>query len=255
MRSVLALRALAALLPVAALSPTPRTVSRRAALCTGALCAGALSERATAATQTDAYGFIVNKPERSGLQNKFFENVRILLQDSSDALQYGGELAPGGPPSVVPGLQLIPIMQMQATLKQQLPLVERPAEWPGLLEVVTSGPFATLEFKKIFNAYADNIYYNSDSSEANLYLLGGATPSTSQTRQYLLRNEALKWMDEYADELRYQMKQSDATRETEVAREYLENALKTFDEYLKLAPQRDLEIARAAVYKEPLKAS
>jgi len=244
-----------AALPACALSHgRTATVSRRAALCTGAL-AGLWCERAVAATQTDAYGFIVDKPERSGLQNKFFENVRILLQDSSDALQYGGELAPGGPPSVVPGLQLIPIMQMQATLKQQLPLVERPAEWPSLLEVVTTGPFATLEFKKIFNAYADNIYYALDSSEANLYLLGGATPSTSQTRQYLLRNEALKWMDEYADELRYQMKQSDATRETEVAREYLENALKIFDEYLKLAPPRDLEIARAAVYKEPLKAS
>ena len=32
--------------------------------------------------------------------------------------------------------------------------------------------------------YADNIYYASDTAEANVYLLGGATPSTSQTTQY-----------------------------------------------------------------------
>ena len=50
-------------------------------------------------------------------------------------------------------------------------------------------PFATTEFKRIFNAYADNIYYSSGSEEANAYLLGGATPSTRQTTQYLLRNE------------------------------------------------------------------
>lgn len=77
-----------------------------------------------------------------------------MLQDSSDALKYDGELAPGGPPSLIPGLQLIPIVQMQAVLQQQQKLVDNPEKWPQLLEVVTTGSFATLEFKKIFNAYA-----------------------------------------------------------------------------------------------------
>lgn len=70
---------------------------------------------------------------------------------------YGGELAPGGPPSVVPGLQLIPIVQMQGVLQKMLPVVETPSEWPAILDTITSGPFATLEFKKIFNAYAGSL--------------------------------------------------------------------------------------------------
>merc|ERR1712039_687207 len=97
---------------------------------------------------------------------------------------------------------------------QQLQLVDRPSEWPRLLQVVTSAPFTTLEFKKVFNAYSDNIYYSSSSAEANVYLLGGATPSTSQTTQYLLRNEALKQLGEYVDELRYQLNQDVSMRET-----------------------------------------
>mmetsp|Transcript_36620 Transcript_36620/g.91179 ORF Transcript_36620/g.91179 Transcript_36620/m.91179 type:complete len:168 (-) Transcript_36620:172-675(-) len=162
---------------------------------------------------------------------------------------YGGELAPGGPPSAVPGLQLIPIVQMQGVLQKMLPVVETPSEWPAILDTITSGPFATLEFKKIFNAYADNIYYASGSTEANAYLLGGATPSTKQTTQYLLRNEALKQLSELADEIRYQLKQEPAKQETDVALEYLQNAVKVFDEYLALAPQNDLNIARAATSK------
>ena len=97
----------------------------------------------------------------------------------------------------------------------------------------------------------DNIYYESGSEEANAYLLGGATPSSSQTRQYLLRNEALKWVAEVVDELKYQKTLADpAKRETEVASEYLDNLLKIFREYLKLAPEEELKLARAALVSQ-----
>ena len=64
-------------------------------------------------------------------------------------------------------------------------------EWPALIKLLSTGAFETIEFKRIFNQFSDNIYYSSDTTEANAYLLGGATPSSSQTQQYLLRNEAL----------------------------------------------------------------
>ena len=57
--------------------------------------------------------------------------------------------------------------------------------------VLGAGQFRDREFKRLFNDYADNIYYAAGSTEANAYLLGGATPSSAQTTQYLLRNEAL----------------------------------------------------------------
>ena len=78
-----------------------------------------------------------------------------------------------------------------------------------------------------------------------------ATPSSSQTRQYLLRNEALKWVAEVVDELKYQKTLADpAKRETEVASEYLDNLLKIFREYLKLAPEEELKLARAALVSQ-----
>ena len=59
------------------------------------------------------------------------------------------------------------------------PMLDEPNKWSQVLAVIESGPFETLELKRIWNAYADNIYYASDSPEANAYLLGGATPSSA----------------------------------------------------------------------------
>ena len=99
------------------------------------------------------------------------------------------------------------------------------------------------------SAYSDNIYYSSETAEANAYLLGGATPSTSQTTQYLLRNEALKQLGELADELRYQIRQRETgpETETEVMAEYLQKTLAAFEEYLALVPPGQQALARTAV--------
>jgi hypothetical protein len=185
-------------------------------------------------------------------QAKWLEQVRIFLQDEADAVQYGGQegLAPGGPPPAVPALRLLPIVQMQQTLRTLPPMVADQARWETLYDVVSTGQFETKEFKRIFNAYSDNIYYTSNTAEANAYLLGGATPSTSQTTQYLLRNEALKQLAELRDEIRYQQGLPAAKRETEVADEALQAVLKCFDEYLSLSPANEVKFARDAVYGE-----
>lgn len=57
-------------------------------------------------------------------------------------------------------------------------------------EILAKEIFVKIQFKKAFNAFADNIYY-SDPDRANLYLGGGAVPQSTQTLAYLLRNDVL----------------------------------------------------------------
>ena len=101
------------------------------------------------------------------LQARFLEKVRILLQDEADATQYGGELAPGGPPVGLPYLSLVPIVQMMNTLVRSRDAVANRKEWPALIKLLSTGAFETIEFKRIFNQFSDNIYYSSDTTEAN----------------------------------------------------------------------------------------
>jgi len=189
-------------------------------------------------------------PDREPLQAKWLERVRILLQDEADAVQYGGKegLAPGGPPAAVPALLLIPVVRMQKTLRSLEPALSTPSEWPRILGVVTDEPFETVALKRAFNAYSDNIYYASGSPEANAYLLGGSTPSSKQTTQYLLRNEVLAQLAELRDELKYQQGLPRERQEAEVAAEALQKCLKAFDEYIRLAPTEERSLALDAVY-------
>lgn len=199
----------------------------------------------------DSRGFVLAPPERGGLQARWLEQLRVALQDEADATMYGGELAPGGPPAAPALLLLVPIVQLEATLESIQPLLSDASRWPSIVAVLSSGPFDPSsnykELKRIFNAYSDNIYYSTDSAEANVYLLGGATPSSRQTNQYLLRNEIIKQAGEIVDELRYQLGLSAAQRDSEVAEEYIGLALKAFAEYFALAPPDEVANARAAL--------
>ena len=183
----------------------------RKELLRGALASGGA---AFASRSAGAAGLPWEAPQRdvtaNPLQARFLEKVRILLQDEADATQYGGELAPGGPPVGLPYLSLVPIVQMQNVLVRSRDIVTNRKEWPALIKLLSTDAFETIEFKRIFNQFSDNIYYSSDTTEANAYLLGGATPSSSQTQQYLLRNEALKQVSELVDELKFLSTASEA---------------------------------------------
>jgi hypothetical protein len=117
----------------------------------------------------------------------------------------------------------------------------------------------------VFNQYSDNIYFALSSERANIYLDGGAVPSSKETTQYLLRNEALGHLDALTAELTYLIKQraeqpqeADDTADLQRAEQpqeaddtadlqrYLAQCIGSFDEYLALAPARDLESAIAA---------
>jgi len=191
--------------------------------------------------------------DRSGLKSRPLETLRILLQDEADAVQYGGSegLAPGGAPPAS-GITLIPIVQMFQTLKKWQPVLNTfdAGAWAEVQLTISSGDFATVEFKRRFNAFSDNIYYSSESAEANAYMLGGATPSNAQTYQYLYRNEALKQLADLREEIAYQTKLMPEQRDVEVAQEYMAATLKAFEQYLKLAPPEQLKVARVALNLE-----
>jgi len=148
-----------------ALADRPLLRSRKELL-RGALASGAAAF--SSATSADAAGLpwerdVTSKP----LQARWLEKVRILLQDEADATQYGGELAPGGPPVGLPYLSLVPIVQMQTTLVRSREAVANQKEWPAVIKLLSTGSFETIEFKRVFNQFSDNIYYSSDTNEAN----------------------------------------------------------------------------------------
>jgi hypothetical protein len=223
-------------------------IDRRSSLLAGAA-AIAVPFRASAVTWENPFA----PADRSGLKAKPLEQLRILLQDEADAIQYGGNegLAPGGAPPAT-GLLLIPILQMRQQLVALQPNLADfdSSTWNNVKAELSSGNFRTIEFKKVFNAFSDNIYYTSETAEANVYLLGGATPSTSQTMQYLQRNEALKQLADLRDELEYQLRQPADKREVDYAQDLMAAVLKAFDGYLKLAPPNQLKMARTALNLE-----
>jgi hypothetical protein len=143
------------------------------------------------------------------LTNPLLEQVRIWNQAQADNIRYGGELERGdaankGQVSAYYPQLLVPILKMardvdvlvaslsdssSTSLPPTLPLPaasnngvtkdERTISSPRLddsemVALLSQSVYETIEFKRIFNAFADNIYY-SDPDRANLYLAGGGT--------------------------------------------------------------------------------
>lgn len=66
--------------------------------------------------------------------------------------------------------------------------------------ILQSNKYKSVDFKKIFNRYSDNIFYQ-DPRRANLYLGGGAIPDSSMTTKYLYRNVALTSIEDLKDDI------------------------------------------------------
>jgi hypothetical protein len=129
------------------------------------------------------------------LTNPLLEQVRIWNQAQADNIRYGGELERGdaanrGQVSAYPQL-LVPILRMardvdrlvaslessssSSSLPASVKVLSRPRLDDAEMVALLAQPvYDTIEFKRIFNAFADNIYY-SDPDRANLYLAGGGT--------------------------------------------------------------------------------
>jgi hypothetical protein len=147
---------------------------------------------------------------------------------------------------------LVPILQIQKELQQVNKMVqEGPSQWKDAQQILSKNKYDKIQFKKIFNAYGDNIYY-SDPDRANVYLGGGATPRNEQSLAYLLRNEALTAIEALKAELDYLVKDSTPASEkndTADLIQYAKTATSTMDEYVKLVPPNEMNKAKEFMAK------
>ena len=181
------------------------------------------------------------------LTNPLLEQLRIWEQAEADTLNYGGELEAGdagnkGQVQAYPRL-LVPILQIAHDVEHVSTLVTTTNNYPTALAILQQPYYETLAFKKIFNAYGDNIYY-ADPDRANVYLGGGATPKTEQSLAYLLRNELLTSLQDLRAELEYVIRNQDDTGDDDDVPKYAQAALSAIRSYLDLVPPQELQTAQ-----------
>lgn len=183
------------------------------------------------------------------LTNKALEQIRIWDQIYADDIKYGGELENGdaykqSTEDTYVKL-LVPIVGMSNDITQINELVggSDKASWQQALKILASPKFQKVNFKKIFNAYSDNIYYK-DPDRANLYLGGGATPKNEQSIAYLQRNEILTNLESLQAELEYLLRPSTPSDESpDDLRQYARLARTAMDNYLAVVPPSELQKA------------
>lgn len=198
-------------------STTSLETSRRDALQTLSLAfASSIAALSSNPQNADAASSEIFKP--NPLTNSVLENIRIWNQDEVDNIKYGGELESG---SAKPAAfdQYVALLQPILTVENDLSTIdqllknEKPStkeEYITLFKkiesILSKELFDKINFKKAFNAFADNIYY-SDPDRANLYLGGGAVPQTSQSIAYLVRNDVLTSIEDMRAEVQYLLKE------------------------------------------------
>lgn len=188
------------------------------------------------------------------LTNRALEKLRILEQAEADNIKYGGELAPGSPKGKAQYAELLlPILNMQNDINDLDSLVHLP-EGGGLEKankILLQPQYEKLKFKKIFNAFADNIYY-SDPDRSNLYLGGGAVPRNEQSIAYLLRNEILTNVENLQAEVPYLIKESKSGNpiETEDLYQYINICRDGMLKYIELVPPGELKMAQDIIASE-----
>lgn len=206
---------------------------------------------------TLASAALVAKPESSFAKDELFksnpllnpilEKIRILEQAEADNIQYSGELAPGSPKGRESYAKLlVPILTIQRDLIQidDLAHLEDGKGLNDADKLLTKPYFEKIGFKKVFNAFADNIYY-SDPDRANAYLGGGAVPKNEQSIAYLLRNDVLTNVENLQAEVAYMIKEQKAGNplETEDLYLYAKICKEGMVKYLELVPPGEMKLA------------
>jgi len=194
--------------------------------------------------------FLTHFPPHSPIHpsQKKYQQVRIWNQAEADQLNYGGELAPGSSKGRAAYAKLlVPVLEIERDLQTTNDLVRQPngAGLEKANDILSKSQFVKINFKKVFNAFADNIYY-SDPDRANLYLGGGATPKNEQSIAYLLRNDVLTNLEALQAEVIYVMKQQKGGEplETEDLYLYAQSCVDGMTKYLELVPPGELKMGR-----------
>lgn len=140
-------------------------------------------------------------------------------------------------------------------LRLQLDEVESnlkdPRRFGAALTILQAQDFQKKDIKRVFNAYSDNIYYLPDSDRENKYLQGGATPSSRQTLQYLLRNDVIDNVEALTAEIAYLIREresggedgSEVDTDEKDLRMYLGKCKQSFDKYLGMVFQNEIDEA------------
>lgn len=93
------------------------------------------------------------------------------------------------------------------------------------------------------------VYYLPGSERENQYLQGGATPSTRQTLQYLLRNDVIDNVEALTAEIAYLIREreeaaaGEADTDEKDLRMYLGKCKQGFDKYLGMVFQNEIDEA------------
>ncbi|GAX12588.1 hypothetical protein FisN_13Lh045 [Fistulifera solaris] len=183
---------------------------------------------------------------KNPLTNPLLEQIRIWEQNEADNIKYDGELERGeaGKLNPVYSKMLVPILEISDDLESIDRLLAKDTSreaLEGVQSIIRQKRYEKIEFKKIFNAYGDNIYY-SDPDRANMYLGGGATPKNEQTLAYLQRNEILTNVEDLQAEIAFLLKNREESPEDAV--NLAKNACQAMRLYLEVVPPSELKEAR-----------
>jgi hypothetical protein len=193
------------------------------------------------------------------LANRMLEKIRIIEQDEADNIVYGGELSSGssGPAAFDQYVQLLqPILGVERDVSKLKELLNKNgadvnSNLKQMQEILNQPNLDKKAFKKAFNAFADNIYY-VDTDRANLYLGGGATPGSTQSIAYLLRNDVLTNIEDMRAEVAYLVRElekggtmGEGGLDLDDLTEMVKMANEGMRKYLEVVPPKELEAARA----------
>jgi hypothetical protein len=192
------------------------------------------------------------------LTNSILEQFRIWDQAEADQMKYGGELERGEAKLVSTddyAKLLVPILQVADDLQRVDALVRGDAAAAStttdtnnnsqaldqVKTILSQAVFDKVAFKKIFNSFADNIYY-SDPDRANVYLVGGAVPKSQQSLAYLLRNDILTNIEAMQAEVDFLIRNTDESK-ADLAK-YSQQGLAAMTQYLSIVPPAEMDKAR-----------
>ncbi|GKZ00465.1 hypothetical protein MPSEU_000999000 [Mayamaea pseudoterrestris] len=185
------------------------------------------------------------------LTNSVLEQFRIWNQAEADQVKYGGELERGDAKlssAEQYAKLLVPILFMVDDMQKIDALVHK--EEPQLSEaqrILLQPKYEKIQMKKVFNSFADNIYF-SDPDRANVYLAGGAVPNSSQSLAYLLRNDFLTAVEAMQAEIDYLIAHSEESKDD--LYKYSQQAVNAMQQYLKIVPPTEIEKARQLIVSQ-----
>lgn len=153
---------------------------------------------------------------------------------------------PGAPPRLARRVRARRVPEVSIAAAARARPTPPTRRWTKARKTLADPAFEKKNFKRAFNAYSDNVYYErSDPDRANLYLLGGTPPSNKQTIQYLHRNDALDNVEKLQSEIDYLLTNKDGDSDPSDAKAFYAAATKAFDAYFALCPEEDKRDARA----------